>query len=103
MLMLPISIAMIAYALFTFLNRSEFIRKKQVGGWWQQERGSRVPCGRGAASACACSRLSVLLVATPSLQVGYFDDRTGPVVLCVIVMLSLFIMLVAAVKDMASR
>lgn len=36
-LMLPVSIAMIAYALFTFYNRSEYIRKKQVrpaGGNW---------------------------------------------------------------------
>jgi hypothetical protein len=31
--MLPISICMIAYALFTFYWRSEFIRKKQVRGY----------------------------------------------------------------------
>ena len=31
MLLLPVSIAMIGYALFTFYWRSEFIRKKQVG------------------------------------------------------------------------
>jgi hypothetical protein len=36
-LMLPISIAMVAYALFTFYNRSEYIRKKQV-------RSCRAPC-----------------------------------------------------------
>jgi nitrogen fixation-related uncharacterized protein len=29
--LLPVSIAMIAYALFTFYWRSEFIRRKQVG------------------------------------------------------------------------
>jgi hypothetical protein len=32
LLMLPISIGMIAYALFTFYWRSEFIRRKQVRG-----------------------------------------------------------------------
>lgn len=31
LLMLPISICMIGYALFTFYMRSEFIRRKQVG------------------------------------------------------------------------
>ena len=50
-LMLPISIAMIAYALFTFYNRSEFIRRKQARGALRGRRATRwlVVVGSGAA------------------------------------------------------
>lgn len=59
-LTLPIAIIMIAYALFTFYWRSEFIRRKQV---------------------------------------GFFDDKVGPVSVALIVELALFVILMAALKD----
>ncbi|KAI3435623.1 hypothetical protein D9Q98_001683 [Chlorella vulgaris] len=59
--LLPVSIAMIAYALFTFYWRSEFIRRKQV---------------------------------------GFFDDKVGPITLAIIVMISLTLIMLAAVKDL---
>ncbi|KAL4435031.1 hypothetical protein ABPG77_003856 [Micractinium sp. CCAP 211/92] len=59
--LLPVSVAMIAYALFTFYWRSEFIRRKQV---------------------------------------GFFDDKVGPVTLAVIVMASLAMIMLAAIKDL---
>ena len=44
---LPISIAMIAYALYTFWKRSEYIRKKQVGGRpWLSRRAQTLAAGR---------------------------------------------------------
>ncbi|EFN54292.1 hypothetical protein CHLNCDRAFT_135880 [Chlorella variabilis] len=62
--LLPISIAMIAYALFTFYWRSEFIRRKQV---------------------------------------GFFDDKLGPITLAVIVMISLTLIMLAAIKDLITN
>jgi uncharacterized membrane protein YidH (DUF202 family) len=59
--LLPVSILMIAYALFTFYWRSEFIRRKQV---------------------------------------GFFDDKLGPIVLALIVMVSLMLITGAAIKDL---
>mmetsp|Transcript_2648 Transcript_2648/g.5384 ORF Transcript_2648/g.5384 Transcript_2648/m.5384 type:complete len:168 (-) Transcript_2648:136-639(-) len=61
LLMLPISILMIGYALFTFYWRSEFIRKKQI---------------------------------------GFFDDKVGPVTLALIVEIALLCILFAALKDL---
>lgn len=60
MLMLPISIVMIAYALFIFYWRSEFIRKKQI---------------------------------------GFFDDKIGPVTLALIVEAALIMIIFSAVRD----
>lgn len=59
--LLPVSVAMIAYALFTFYWRSEFIRRKQV---------------------------------------GFFDDKVGPVTLAIVVMASLTLIMLAAIKDL---
>ncbi|KAI8112615.1 hypothetical protein M9434_003936 [Picochlorum sp. BPE23] len=61
LLMLPISVLMIGYALFTFYWRSEFIRKKQI---------------------------------------GFFDDKVGPVTLALIVEIALLCILFAALKDL---
>ena len=59
--MLPISIAMIAYALFTFYWRSEFMRRKQigffddkVGGWVGGWVDAGVWGGGGTGRGCAC-------------------------------------------------
>ncbi len=60
LLMLPISICMIAYALFTFYMRSEFIRKKQI---------------------------------------GFFDDKVGPVTVAVVVEVALLVIMFAALRD----
>lgn len=60
MLMLPIAIIMIAYALFIFYWRSEFIRKKQI---------------------------------------GFFDDKVGPVAVALIVEVALLIIIASALKD----
>lgn len=60
LLMLPISVVMIGYALFTFYWRSEFIRKKQI---------------------------------------GFFDDKVGPVTVALIVECALVVILVAALRD----
>lgn len=60
LLMIPISILMIAYALFSFYNRSESIRKKQI---------------------------------------GFFDDKIGPVVVALVVEGALIFILVSALKD----
>ena len=60
LLMLPISILMIGYALFTFYWRSEFIRKKQI---------------------------------------GFFDDKVGPVTVALIVEAALVVILLAAMRD----
>ena len=60
LLMLPISILMIGYALFTFYWRSEFIRKKQI---------------------------------------GFFDDKVGPVTVALIVETALVVILLAAMRD----
>eukprot|EP00890_Picochlorum_soloecismus_P001021 jgi/Picsp_1/191/NSC_00190-R1_vacuolar transporter chaperone 1 len=60
LLMLPISILMIGYALFTFYWRSEFIRKKQI---------------------------------------GFFDDKVGPVTVALIVEAALLVILLAALRD----
>jgi nitrogen fixation-related uncharacterized protein len=62
--LLPVSILMIGYALFTFYWRSEFIRRKQV---------------------------------------GFFDDKVGPVVVALVVMASLSLITVAAIKDLIVR
>ncbi|KAL4458180.1 hypothetical protein ABPG75_013045 [Micractinium tetrahymenae] len=59
--LLPVSVAMIAYALFTFYWRSEFIRRKQV---------------------------------------GFFDDKVGPITLAIVVMASLTLIMLAAIKDL---
>ena len=61
LLMIPISLLMIAYALFSFYNRSESIRKKQV---------------------------------------GYFDDKVGPVVVALVVEAALLFILASAFKDL---
>ena len=61
LLMIPISLLMIAYALFSFYNRSESIRKKQV---------------------------------------GYFDDKVGPMVVALVVEAALLFILVSAFKDL---
>lgn len=45
--LLPLSVAMIAYALFTFYWRSEFIRRKQVG-FFDDKVGGRSQRGGGA-------------------------------------------------------
>ncbi|KAH7618884.1 putative Vacuolar transporter chaperone 1 [Nannochloris sp. 'desiccata'] len=58
--MLPISICMIAYALFTFYWRSEFIRKKQI---------------------------------------GFFDDKIGPVTVALVVEVALLIIMFSAIRD----
>jgi len=64
MLMLPLSILMIAYALFTFYWRSEFIRRKQV---------------------------------------GFFDDKVGPLSVALLVMVSLIIIYLSALRDVVFR
>lgn len=51
--LLPVSVAMIAYALFTFYWRSEFIRRKQVGFFDDKVRRARGAGGRGDASEWA--------------------------------------------------
>jgi len=60
LLMLPISLLMIAYALFTFYWRSEYIRKKQI---------------------------------------GFFDDKVGPVSVALVVEVALLVILFAALRD----
>lgn len=57
---LPISLCMIAYAMFTFYWRSEFIRKKQI---------------------------------------GFFDDKVGPVAVAVVVEIALLVIMVSALRD----
>ena len=57
---LPIAIFMIAYALFTFYWRSEFIRKKQI---------------------------------------GFFDDKVGPVAVAIVVEIVLLLIMFSAVHD----
>lgn len=61
LLMIPISLLMIAYALFTFYWRSEFIRKKQI---------------------------------------GFFDDKVGPVTVALVVEGALLCILLAALRDL---
>lgn len=61
--LLPVSVLMIGYALFTFYWRSEFIRKKQV---------------------------------------GFFDDKVGPITVAVIVGLSLLAIFISALRDVLS-
>lgn len=51
--LLPVSVLMIAYALFTFYWRSEFIRRKQVGFFDDKVRAVRVWQGRSGAAAAA--------------------------------------------------
>ncbi|KAK2075684.1 hypothetical protein QBZ16_001792 [Prototheca wickerhamii] len=58
--LLPISVLMIAYALFIFLSRSTNIRKKQM---------------------------------------GYFNEKVGPLGLAIIVVVCLTAILISAVKD----
>jgi uncharacterized membrane protein YidH (DUF202 family) len=60
LLMIPISLLMIAYALFSFYNRSESIRKKQI---------------------------------------GFFDDKIGPVMVALVVEGALVFIMVSALKD----
>jgi len=60
LLMIPISILMIGYALFTFYWRSEFIRKKQI---------------------------------------GFFDDKVGPVAVALIVEIALVSIFFSALRD----
>jgi len=60
LLMIPISILMIGYALFTFYWRSEFIRKKQI---------------------------------------GFFDDKVGPVAVALIVEVALVAIFFSALRD----
>lgn len=60
LLMIPISLLMIGYALFTFYWRSEFIRKKQI---------------------------------------GFFDDKVGPVAVALIVEIALVSILISALRD----
>lgn len=60
MITLPLSILMIAYAIFTFYWRSEFIRKKQV---------------------------------------GFFDDKVGPLTVALLVMICLSVIYFAAMRD----
>ena len=62
--LLPVSILMIGYALFTFYWRSEFIRRKQI---------------------------------------GFFDDKVGPIVVALVVMASLSLITVAAIRDLLVR
>lgn len=94
LLMLPISICMIAYALFTFYWRSEFIRRKQV------RLGSmsctlRTELGSAVSTRHPCVLTAMLL----RLQIGFFDDKVGPMTVALVVEVSLLLILVAAVKD----
>lgn len=108
-LLLPISVAMIAYALFIFYSRSENIRKKRVsfGGWR-----SPLPMG-GRGDAAGDEHFSSLpgwrqglipaALATPFLaQIGFFDEKVGPLTVAVVVMISLMLILASAIKDVVS-
>ena len=86
--LLPVSIAMIAYALFTFYWRSEFIRRKQVGFFDDKVRRQRVRAAAGVPNARDRTLPSSLLL------------QVGPITLAVVVMISLSLITLAAIRDL---
>jgi hypothetical protein len=113
MLMLPLSIAIISYAIYTFYMRSEFIRKKQASMymWLYSAKWARLglvvfmslfgrvhhpsPCQ--PVPPCRLAHTSPLDVIY--MQIGFFDDHVGPMVVAIIVMFMLIAILVSAMRD----
>ena len=113
LMLLPISIGMIAYALFTFFWRSRCMERKQV---------SFIACTTSNLLLASAIFLAEPLTFTPGqqnmllgsrlrcwvinaltysllLQMGFFNDVIGPVVLCALIVLSLATIMMMSIVD----
>ena len=102
-MMVPLAVVIICYALFTFYMRSKFMERKQV-------------CHLSMCSCtCRCTRYRHLLIVAQqhthgegvyflglrvSLQVGFYQDWIGAAIIASLVMATLVVILGVAVHEL---
>ena len=84
-LLTPVAVLMVIYALFCFYWRSVFMRKKQA-----RRPGCLAAAPRPAAGA---------LTADARAQMGFYNDYWGPAILCGLVMLVLTVIMVVGLVE----
>jgi hypothetical protein len=125
----PLAIMMVCYAFFMYISRSTFMRKKQVrcaragargGGSGRGAQEARVPLPRVGGRACQAPQMAVaagsgadssclqregspsicVIRPTPPIpQVGFFDDKVGPITLASITLVTLVAITIMAFID----
>ena len=100
LMLLPISIGIIAYALFTFYWRSRCMERKQVSLCTSASQllhtsfSQAICCMLQYIADCNHWHSSHVL-----MQMGFFNDVIGPVVLCGLIILSLATIMMMSIMD----